>query len=218
MSEELQENTQASRSFISRQFATVISYALHPLLMPTLSMFILFQVHEYLALILPIRSRYILYGLVFFNTFLVPLLVSLALLKRGHISSLHMNTRNERRIPLLVTAFSYAFTYYLLNQVSLSPVIYVSLLGAILALVIHIIINLSWKISAHMTGFGGMLGTVFGFAFRLHQDLTVLICVLFVIAGLLASARLLITDHTPGQIYAGFLNGFLCQVVLFTIL
>jgi hypothetical protein len=203
---------------VSHKVAKVISYALHPLLMPTLCMFVLFQVHGYLSLILSPTARLMLYGLVFFNTFLVPLLVSLALLKRGLISSLHMDTTNERRIPLLITAFTYTFTYYLLRKISLSPVIYVSLMGAIMALIIHIVVNLKWKISAHMTGFGGLLGTIFGFAFRLHQDLTILICFLFIIAGILGAARLLITNHTPAQIYTGFMNGFFCQVFLFAIL
>jgi hypothetical protein len=218
MTEELPEYHRSQDATLSRKLAMVISYALHPLIMPTLCMFILFQVHSYLSLILSPGSRIMLYGLVFFNTFLVPLLVSLALKKKGHIRSLHMNTREERKIPLLATAFTYTFTYYLLNKIPLSPVIYVSLMGAILALIIHIVVNLNWKISAHMTGFGGMLGTVFGLAFRLHQDLTLLICILFVVGGILGTARLLVTDHTPAQIYSGFLNGFLCQVILFAIL
>ena len=203
---------------ISVRIAKVISYALHPLIMPTLGMIILFQINSYLSLVMPPTARMMLYGVIFFNTFLIPLLVTVILLKRGHIKSLHMDTIQERKVPLLVTAFCYTFTYYLLNKVALSPIIYVALMGAIMALVIHIVVNLGWKISAHMTGFGGLVGTMFGMAFRLHQELTILICILFVIAGILASCRLLITNHTPSQIYWGFLNGFLCQVVLFAML
>jgi hypothetical protein len=203
---------------ISVRIAKVISYALHPLIMPTLGMIILFQINSYLALVMPPTARWMLYGVIFFNTFLIPLLVSVILLRKGHIKSLHMDTIQERKVPLLVTAFCYTFTYYLLNKVPLSPIIYVSLMGAILALVIHVVVNLGWKISAHMTGFGGLVGTVFGMAFRLHQELTIFICALFIIGGVLASCRLLITNHTPSQIYWGFLNGFLCQVVLFALL
>jgi hypothetical protein len=204
---------------ISVRIAKVISYALHPLIMPTLGMIILFQINSYLSLVMPPTARLMLYGVIFFNTFLVPLLVSVILLKRGHIRSLHMDTIQERKIPLLVTAFCYTFTYYLLNKVPLSPVIYVALMGAIMALVIHVVVNLGWKISAHMTGLGGLVGTIFGMAFRLHQEgLVIFICVLFLIAGILASSRLLITNHTPSQIYLGFLNGFICQVALFAYL
>jgi hypothetical protein len=202
---------------ISVRIAKAVSYALHPLIMPTLGMIILFQIHSLLSLIMPPTARYMLYAIIFFLTFLVPLLISVILLKRGHIRSLHMDTIQERKVPLLVTAFCYTFTYYLLLKVALSPVIYIALMGAILALVIHVVVNLGWKISAHMTGFGGLVGTVFSLAFRLHQDLTFFICALFIIGGVLASCRLLITNHTPSQIYLGFLNGFLCQVVLFSL-
>lgn len=203
---------------LSVRAAKVISYALHPLLMPTLCMIILFQVNTYLSLVLTAEARGLLYLLVFFNTFLIPLSVSFFMLKKGYIRSLHMDTPGERRIPLLVTAFAYTFTYYLLRKIPLTAVIYVSLMGAILAVIIHTIVNLRWKISAHMTGFGGLLGIVFGMAYRMSLDLTWLIVVLFLVAGLLAAARLKITDHTPGQIYAGFLNGFLCQLLLFLLL
>lgn len=197
--------------------AKVLSYALHPLLMPTLGMVILFQVNTYLSLIMSQQAKGLLYLLVFFNTFLIPLAVSFFMLKRGFIRSLHMDTPQERRIPLLVTAFAYTFTYYLLRKIPLTAVIYVSMMGAILAVIIQTIVNLKWKMSAHMTGFGGLLGIVFGLSYRMNMNLTWLIVLLFLVGGLLAAARLKITDHTPGQIYWGFLNGFLCQLLLFMI-
>ncbi len=202
----------------SVRVAKVISYALHPLIMPTLGMIILFQVNTYLSLILTPEARGLLYLLVFFNTFLIPLSVSFFMLKKGYIRSLHMDTIGERKIPLLVTAFAYTFTYYLLRKIPLTAVIYVSLMGAIMAVVIHTLINLRWKISAHMTGFGGLLGIVFGLSYRMNLNLTWLIGTLFIVGGILAASRLKITDHTPAQIYTGFFNGFLCQLLLFFLL
>lgn len=198
--------------------ARFLSYLLHPLVMPSLCMVILFQINTYLSLIFTAQAKIMIYLIIFFNTFLIPLFVSLFLLRRGKIRSLHMDTTTERKIPLLATAFCYTFTYYILKKIPLSPVIYVALMGAIIALIIQTLVNLRWKISAHMTGIGGLTGAVFGIAFAQQQNLTLLICTLFVVSGILGAARLMVSDHTPSQIYWGFLNGFLCQVALFALL
>lgn len=185
--------------------------------MPTLSMIILFQTITYLSLSIPANARLLIYLVVFFNTFMIPLTVSVYLLKRGVIRSLHMETTQERKIPFLVTAFAYTFTYYLLRRVPLSPVLYVTLMGAILAVIILILVNLKWKMSAHMTGFGGFTGAIFGIAYRLSHNLTILIVILFIVAGILGTARLISSNHTPAQIYTGFFNGFLCQLFMFAV-
>jgi hypothetical protein len=56
-------------------------------------------------------------------------------------------------------------------------------------------------------GIGGVLGMVFGLML-LHGAQLRTLPLLLVLAGALGSARLLVTDHTPAQVYTGAALGF----------
>ena len=82
--------------------------------------------------------------------------------------------------------------------------------GASAALLFTLIITLQWKISAHMVGIGGAVGAFTGLL-ALHDPFPfIALAAVIIIAGALGTARLLASDHTPGQIHAGAALGFLC--------
>lgn len=200
------------------RLAKVIAIAFHPLIVPTLGFFILFNSSTYFSLILSPQIKLGIYFVVFFNTCFVPALLTLYLKKKNMIDSLEMETTEERKLPYLATAFFYAFTYYLLRKLHISPVIYVFMLGATISLVLTILINTRWKISAHMIGWGGLTGAIIGIAFRLGADLRIVIALVFLVSGLVGYSRLKLSAHTPAQIYSGFLLGSSCQLLLLLLL
>lgn len=82
--------------------------------------------------------------------------------------------------------------------------------GATVALLVTMLVTLRWKISAHATGMGGLIGGTM-IVMRLYQLLpSYELMLLIVLAGMLGSARLYLKAHTPAQVYVGFLNGFVC--------
>jgi len=146
-------------------------------------------------------------------TVILPLLSVFIMLRFGKISSLYMDDRRERNWPLLQSAIIYAAAFYVLKDKA--PVfIPLFILGAISAMVIAMLINLRWKISLHMIGMGGLCG---GFAalFLIAQEGNPLyLAAAFLLAGMLGTARLLLNAHTPMQILAGFLLGFVLELGL----
>ena len=73
-----------------------------------------------------------------------------------------------------------------------------------------LLITLGWKISAHMVGIGGLVGVVFGLMLIHGAQAPILLGVLFLLVGALGTARLIVTDHSPAQIYIGGLLGLFC--------
>ncbi|MFI5163710.1 MAG: PAP2 family protein [Bacteroidia bacterium] len=196
----------------STLFAKIISYLFHPLLMPMLGLFLVFNLG---SMGLWMSNRPAIYLLTFIATFLLPLTVALLLLRMKYISSLEMQTKEERKLPYLATAvFYYAEFYFLMNS-DVPALVKALMLGATLLVVSALLINLFWKVSAHMVGIGGICGMMIAVSYRLQMDLNYMLIPLFLIAGLVGYARLKLSSHSPAQVYAGFLVGVAMEVFLF---
>ncbi len=195
-------------------FAKAISFVFHPLLMPFYGILIIFNIGSYIVFSVSPMIKYLVYAIVFVNTFLIPAMSGIFLLKKGLITSLEMNTTKERRLPLLITGLFYSLTYYFLQKFPLPPLIFLILLGATLSVLVSMMVNLIWKISAHMIGAGGMVGAVIGVSWRLSLDLNLLIICLILLSGLIGTSRLKLNAHNPSQVYIGFLLGLTCMMLV----
>jgi len=138
----------------------------------------------------------------------------LFLKRKGWINSIYLETIEERKLPYLFTVIYYIVLYYFLKELQLPPILYLLFLGSTLATIMVLIINLRWKISAHMTGIGGVIGAIIGLSERLMIDLNNTMMVLFLIAGLVGSSRLYLNAHSPAQIFTGFFLGLSCFLFL----
>jgi membrane-associated phospholipid phosphatase len=196
-------------------FPKLISCFFHPLLLPTFGLFLVFHISE-LGLWSPaFNTRLALYSLTFSLTFVLPLLSILFLYKIKYIPSLELHTREERKLPYLTAAFFYFCQSYLMMHLEVPALIKASMLGATVLIVSTTIVNLFWKISAHMVGIGGLCGMIIAISSRLQVNLHYLLMGLFILSGLIAFSRLKLNEHTPGQVYGGFLLGILILQLLF---
>ncbi len=161
------------------------------------------------------EQKFFLYAITFTATFLFPLLSALLLLRLKIISSLEMKTRQERKIPYLVSSIFYFSESYFLMNADVPVLIKALMFGATLLVVSVLLINLFWKISAHMVGIGGLCGMMLAISYRLQIDLNFILIALFLIAGIIAFSRLKLSAHNPAQVYAGFLLGISVQLILF---
>jgi len=89
------------------------------------------------------------------------------------------------------------------------------LIGSVLVQVVLLPISMRWKISVHLAAIGGLIGGFLSLAFRLQENPVFLLSSLIIVAGMIGTARLILSKHTEYQIYAGFTTGFL---ILFLIL
>lgn len=188
--------------------ARFLSIVLHPLLMPTYTLWLALHVDPRLGYFLGEQGMLVLLGMVALMTVAFPLTSTLLLLRAGLINSLEMPTRSERIAPYAMSLLYYGMTWYLLSRTPLHPAAVLLVPGALIALLFTTLITLRWKISAHMVGMGGSLGALAALGYIHRCAVLEPMSVLIVLAGALGTARLLTSDHTPAQVYAGTALGF----------
>lgn len=188
-----------------------LSIMLYPLFMPTYGMCLYMVAMRMRTPMLP--SVYIATSIIgtFVLTALIPIVLMWILLKRGTISSLHIHNASERTTPYVYALICFGFWCYFVGAVLKLPLIWLLVaIGATLALFAVTIINHWWKISAHLTGIGGLLGGICSFALHYATLPTGLVVIVLLVALILMYARLYLDAHTPLQVVAGFILGILC--------
>ena len=193
---------------MEEKLARIISIIFQPLLIPTFSLILLFSLNSYISFTIPSSAKNMILAMIFIVTFLFPAVFIYLLFKRGIISTLNMDKRDERTLPLMITAIFYFLAFHLIRQLQLHDVYARMFLGSAILVVLGLIITLRWKISAHMMGTGGLLGGLIGVSQLVLVDLVMLVFITTVICGLVGYSRLKLNAHTQAQVYAGFLLGF----------
>ncbi|MBI2281662.1 MAG: hypothetical protein HYU68_13385 [Bacteroidetes bacterium] len=192
--------------------AKFFSYVFHPLIIPTLGMLIIFNSNSYVNFAIPYELKKAVIILVGLSTFVIPTLFTLFLQNRGYIKTIEMETTKERVLPYGFTVVFYFFTIYMMIKAPIPPIIFNFMIGALVSVILAFIVNLKWKISAHMIGIGGLTGALIASSFLLNVNLLSYITLSIFIAGLVASSRLVLNAHNPSQLIIGFLMGMICQV------
>lgn len=196
------------------KLAKIISYIFHPLLMPTYGFVLIFFTKNYISTFLSPNLKFVIIGVTFIFTFLLPTINALILLKMGRIKSLEMETSNERIIPYGSTVLYYSALFYLFYNAQFPNIFKNMILGAAITILFTLIINFRWKISAHTIGIGGIAGAALGIIYRLQVDMHFILMIIIFFAGIVAYARLKLKAHTPSQVYTGFVLGFLVELGL----
>ena len=187
--------------------ARILSYLMHPLLMPFYAVLLVLNINTYLAFSISTYVQQLVITVVFVTTAALPVVTSVFLLQQGSIQSLEMESPKERRIPFVTAGLYFVLGYYLLLLMPVPRIIPNMVLGAALSIFISWLINFKWKISIHMVGVGGLIGILVGISIRLGADLLIPIFVSVLLAGLLGSARMRLGAHTESQVYAGLMLG-----------
>lgn len=187
--------------------ARFISIVFHPLLMPTYAILMLFNINSHYLHVLPFNYKLILLGFVSLFTFILPAASIFFMIKLKLIESLEMHSSKERPIPLIIVALFFYATYHIFSELPVDTIFTLFILGATLLVLISLLINYFYKISLHMMALGGLLATLLGFSFLIHQDIRIYLFLIILISGLTGTARLKLEAHTPSQVYTGFLLG-----------
>ncbi|MEO8734019.1 MAG: hypothetical protein ABI373_06785 [Flavobacteriales bacterium] len=183
---------------------------LHPVWMPTLAILVAFAIDPHLTFTFDTRGQWIIVGMIFIMTALFPIISTLMIWRSGAISELAMPVRRERILPFLLSLIYFCMAYYMMRRTPNVAATLALFSGCMVALAATVLITFGWKISAHMVGVGGLVGVVGGLMLIHGAQAPVLLGVLFLLVGALGTARLIVTDHTPAQIYIGGLLGLFC--------
>ncbi|HBB91855.1 MAG: hypothetical protein A2X22_09215 [Bacteroidetes bacterium GWF2_49_14] len=193
--------------------AKILSFLFHPVFMPLAATFILLSYGGWLTM-MPARSKVYIYMVIGITTLALPLAIMPLLRFRKMITGYYMRDSAERRVPLLIIAFLYLTGAFILQRARAPMVFAVFLNGSSMVILACALVSWRWKISNHMAGIGGVIGLILAVAIQWMLNMEFVLVILFLVAGLVGYARLKLDEHSPAQVYAGFLLGFLVNFFL----
>ncbi len=189
------------------KFHKTVSFILQPLFMPVFGMIMLVNMDLFSAFSIGWKINAVVGTFVF--TALFPAAPILFMISRGKIHDLFISKKEERTIPYLFSFIAYLFWTLYLWRILQFPLSLVAMgIGASISILTITLINLKWKISAHLSGIGGLVGGIFGICYRLGINPTWLYVVILSLSALVAFSRIELKAHTPQQTLAGFSVGF----------
>ena len=195
------------------KFHKFISTILHPIVLPTLGVFIYFV---FVSQSFEKRLQLIVLGLVFTLTYLVPLLMLLLLKKFRFIKDFQVSTIKERRFPII---FMMLLLYFLGNSIIQIPAIRnlgILFFGTSLSLTcIYVLFSLKLKSSLHLVSMGNMIGFFLIMTNINSLSMLPIIILLILLSGILASSRMYLKAHTPIELLIGFSLGIIYQFIVF---
>ena len=194
---------------MDKKFAMTVSVIFQPIFVPLYSLIILFNADTYITYAVQPEVKKFIYLITLLNTIILPIGVFYYFYRAKLIETIHMHTAKERSLPFLTTVVFHLSTFYLFSKAPMPSLFPNLVLGAAISVSIAFVINLKWKVSIHMLGMGGIVGTIIGLILRYQVDATQLVMALVILSGIVGYSRLRLDAHTPLQVYVGFVLGTL---------
>lgn len=141
-------------------------------------------------------------------------LISIAIMRGlGMIESFNMKGVKERFVPLVAVATFYLWAFVMYKPTSQmvfaqDALLANMILGSVVGIFCAFFFNSFYKISLHSIAAGGLVALVMNIMPYSSYDLTPLVIVVIVIAGMIATARLILKEHSPKEVYMGLLAGY----------
>lgn len=193
--------------------ARFISTVLSPLLTPSYGVFMALSISP--KVLDTTGSRINLLLIIFGITCVLPIATIAVLHNFKIIKDKRLLKRGERLIPYITGVIYYLVAVWYMAYTHEPQWLVMFAAGGALACLISTLVNIKWKISAHMAGIGGLLALLWqldAMELEVISPVWMLFFILLTIGlcGALGSARMLLKRHTLMQVFAGFFNGFLC--------
>jgi membrane-associated phospholipid phosphatase len=200
---------------VTRRLAQALSVLFHPLLIPSYVVALLCFGLPQVALRMADDVRWQLLATLVLLTLVVPTSGVLLLVKSGRASSVELQQREQRPVPLLITAlgFGAAAATVRLHLPFYDPLVYRLLCGMATAVALALLVTFRWKISAHGIGLGGAVGLLLGLAIRATSGILPWLALSIILATAVGIARLVLHAHTVAQVVAGLVLGLITALV-----
>ncbi|CAN5305169.1 hypothetical protein BH09BAC2_BH09BAC2_05010 [soil metagenome] len=209
-------NEETNYPVLLKFFAHIISVVFHPLFITVYGAYYLIYTHlSFFNGLNGHAKRWIIIRIII-NMVIFPGITVLLLKGVGFIDSVLLHKQRDRIIPYITTGIFFFWMYLVFkNQENISLVLVSFIFSVFLSSSAAMILNIYNKVSMHAVGMGGLIGLFWVVTKTTHSSVAVPLplMVVLLITGLVCTARLIITDHTPKQIYVGLITGILCQLI-----
>lgn len=123
---------------------------------------------------------------------------------------IELGIRERRMVPYVISIVCYFTCTYVMQRLHMPHFMSSIVVAALLVQIACAIVNVWWKISEHTAAIGGIGGALFAFAEYLDFNPVWWMCLVFIVAGMVGTSRMILRQHTLGQVVGGFWVGFVC--------
>lgn len=196
--------------------AAIVTTLLHPLLIPTLGILILFTSDSYYSYT-PIAYKRIMYLGTFGITCLIPALIMPLMSLFGNIN--FTLTRKKDTFALLIILGIFYYTAgILVKQVQFLSGFRIFALGVTAAIMAGSFLNIWLLVNVALISTGAFSGIFLALGIGGTGDFLQPFIIFILASGLIGSACLIRKSHSPAQIYSSFFLGFGLLFLIFNFL
>lgn len=193
----------------NKNLMQIVSILLHPIFIPLYSTLLYLDIFN--GILTTELSIYIL-SLVTIGTLALPLATIYLLIKTKLISSIYLDNKKERIVPLLSSGVYIYITAKILMTGSLNSPLNSYLIGIAVTLSWILILSRRVKVSLHVAAISSSLGFFIYISNIFSINLSSYIIVIIVSLGVIATARIKLNAHTYTEIATGLVFGLLPQL------
>ena len=191
--------------------ARIISLVFTPFYLPIVGLVALF-LFSYMNL-MPWGYKFQVLTMVYLLTVVLPT-VLIRFYRRYHGWSLfELGSKERRMVPYVISILCYFICIYLMDYLHIPHFMSSIVTAALFVQIACALINVWWKISTHTAAIGGVAGALFVFAEFFGFNPVWWLCLVFILAGILGTSRMILRQHSLAQVIAGFFVGIVCSVV-----
>ena len=126
---------------------------------------------------------------------------------------IELGHKERRMVPYVISIACYLACVYTMERFHIPHFMGSIITAALIVQIVCAIINAWWKISTHTAAIGGMAGALFSFAEIFGFNPVWWMCLIFLLAGLLGTSRMILRQHSLSQVVGGFCIGMVCSAL-----
>lgn len=191
--------------------ARMVSMLFTPFYLPMVGLVALF-LFSYLS-IFPLYYKLEVLILAYLFTILIPTVMIHLYRRYQGWTLIELGHRERRMVPYVISIVSYFTCVYVMERLHMPHFMSSIIIAALLLQIVCALINIWWKISTHTAAIGGVAGALFAFAEYLNFNPVWWLCLIFFLAGLLGTSRMILRQHSLSQVVAGFWVSFVCAAL-----
>lgn len=191
--------------------ARIVSMLFTPFYLPIIGLIALFF-FSYLS-IFPMLYKFQVLVMTYLFTILLPTVMIHLYRRYQGWNLIELGQRERRMVPYIISIVCYFTCIYLMERLHMPHFIGSIIIAALLVQIVCAIINVWWKISTHTAAIGGVGGALFAFAEYLGFNPVWWLSLVFFVAGLLGTSRMILRQHNLSQVVTGFWVGFICAAI-----
>jgi hypothetical protein len=206
---------QQKQSPAIRFAAHFFSVVFHPLFLSTYVAAFLLFIHPYAFAGFGDRLKWFRLIMVFFNTAFIPMFAVFLMWRLGLVQTMFLRTTKERFIPYMAAMICYFWAAYVTRKNVDNPQYFIDFMeGSFAAVIGAWFCNIYFKVSMHTTAVGGVLTFFLLQTFLYREDLGLYLVIACLMAGIVGTARLIVSDHRPAEVYIGYILGAISQIIV----